>query len=196
MDVERELERFVETIGEPEPPREEHRRELRRQVLGAAQSAGRPGPVSPPNKWRSIMHNPLIRWSATAAVLLIGATLVWLYAAHAPSVAWADVDGDGLLDLACGIKGPNRLYRNVSRTAAKAVERINIPPSREEFDMTYAGGTKLVMFGGNGHVPRITLRDTWEYDTATGTWTEYNRAGRRPSLRCWQALLVPAVFDT
>jgi hypothetical protein len=91
MNVERELERFVDSIGEPEPPRDAHRRELRQQVVAVAQTAGRLGLVSQTNRWRSIMNNPLIRWSATAALVLVGVALVAAYAIHAPSTAWADV---------------------------------------------------------------------------------------------------------
>ena len=39
MDVERELERFVEGVADPALARDEHRRELRRQVLAAMSSA-------------------------------------------------------------------------------------------------------------------------------------------------------------
>ena len=36
MDVEREFERFVETLGDAEPARDAHRRELREEVVAAA----------------------------------------------------------------------------------------------------------------------------------------------------------------
>ena len=95
MDVEREFERFVETIGEPEAARDEHRRKLRKEVIAAVESAGPPEPALPPNTlintWKSIMHNRTIRWFTTAAILLICVGLAWFYAVHAPSAAWADV---------------------------------------------------------------------------------------------------------
>ena len=54
--------------------------------------------------------------------------------------------------------------------------------------MAYAGGAKLVMFGGKGHREPPELGDTWEYDSATHTWAERNRDGVRPSPRWWQAM--------
>ena len=92
MDIERELEQFVEGVADPAPARDEHRRELRRRLLAAMSSAPGPDVVSPKSKWRSIMNIPWIRWSATAAVVLLAAILVPLYALQSPSVVWADVN--------------------------------------------------------------------------------------------------------
>ena len=72
--------------------------------------------------------------------------------------------------------------------AAPARVERRPPPSREEFDMAYAGGSRVIVFGGNGHGGRGQLRDTWEYDAATRTWTEHNTTGTRPRARCWQAM--------
>ena len=92
MDLEQQFERIVNSIGDPEAPREEHRRELRKRVLAAVQSGGPSIPITLyPQKRRFMMSNALIRWSAAAAVLLVCAALVLLYVGNSPSAAWADV---------------------------------------------------------------------------------------------------------
>ena len=70
MDVERQFERFVDSIGNTDAPREEHRRQLRRQVLATVESSGTSASVIPGlNTRRSIMSNALIRWPAATAAL-------------------------------------------------------------------------------------------------------------------------------
>jgi hypothetical protein len=49
------------------------------------------------------------------------------------------------------------------------------PLPRAYFAMAYAGGTKVVLFGGS--TTSTMLGDTWEYDTATHAWTEQNTGG-------------------
>lgn len=62
------------------------------------------------------------------------------------------------------------------------------PPARAEYDMAYVGGSKVVMFGGDGYWPELKLDDTWEYDTKTHRWTEYTRRGPTPLARSWNAM--------
>jgi outer membrane lipoprotein-sorting protein len=92
MDVERQFERIVKSIGDPDAPREEHRRRLRRQVLEAVESAGPSAPmILPPKKRMTIMNHSIIRWTTAAAVFLICAALIFTHTGHLPTAAWADV---------------------------------------------------------------------------------------------------------
>ena len=93
MDVERQFEHFVDSLGNPDAPREEHRRQLRKQVLAAVESAGPSAPTAfQPRKRITIMNKSFIRWiSAAAAALLLCATLVWLHLYSSPAAAWAGV---------------------------------------------------------------------------------------------------------
>jgi hypothetical protein len=91
MDVEREFERFVERIGDPQPPRDAHRRELRARVLATAAASGEPDLISKPKRWRTIMNNRMIRWSATVIALLVVVTVACFSGFYSPTAAWADV---------------------------------------------------------------------------------------------------------
>lgn len=59
------------------------------------------------------------------------------------------------------------------------------PAARYDHAMAYAGGSKMILFGGAG--PRY---DTWEYDAATHTWTEYvfTGIGAKPAGRYEHAM--------
>ena len=48
-----------------------------------------------------------------------------------------------------------------------------MPINRSEHSMAYVGNGRLIMFGGYNNNDEY-LKDTWEYDLATHTWTEYN----------------------
>ncbi|MHC4202630.1 MAG: Kelch repeat-containing protein, partial [Planctomycetota bacterium] len=62
------------------------------------------------------------------------------------------------------------------------------PSPRSEFAAAYAGGTRLVMFGGDGYTEGRKLGDTWEYDSRTHRWTQYEQRGEKPSPRSWPAM--------
>ncbi len=57
------------------------------------------------------------------------------------------------------------------------------PPARSRFAMAYAGNSKVIVFGGDHDGKEDYLNDTWEYDTISHTWKEYNKKGMRPSPR-------------
>ena len=55
---------------------------------------------------------------------------------------------------------------------------VDKPLGRVNHAMAYAGGSKLILFGGYRPSTTIsTLCDTWEYDVSTHTWTQYNTGG-------------------
>jgi outer membrane lipoprotein-sorting protein len=92
MDVEQFFERFVDSIADTDPSREEHRRQLRTQVLAIVESATTLKPkVLDRDTRRWNMGSALTRWSAAAAVVLAGGIAVWLYMGSSPAVAWAAV---------------------------------------------------------------------------------------------------------
>jgi outer membrane lipoprotein-sorting protein len=96
MEDERQFERLVADLGDRDPPREEHRRRLRSQVLATVQSAGASGPtILQPKDRMSIMNRPFIRWIFAAAAIVVFAVLLSLYAGHSTAAVWADV-GDNL----------------------------------------------------------------------------------------------------
>jgi outer membrane lipoprotein-sorting protein len=92
MDIERLFERIIRNIGDSETPDEEHRRQLRKQVLDAVESVEPSAPlISPYQKRTLIMNNSLIRWTTAAAVLLICVAMILIHTGSSPTAAWADV---------------------------------------------------------------------------------------------------------
>ena len=57
-----------------------------------------------------------------------------------------------------------------------------MPINRSEHSMAYVGNGRLIMFGGYNNNDEY-LKDTWEYDLATHTWTEYNTEAIMPQAR-------------
>jgi outer membrane lipoprotein-sorting protein len=92
MDVEQEFERFVNGLGDGDSPREEHRRQLRQQVLSAVQSAeaSRPTALQPKNRI-IIMNRSFIRWAFAAAALIVLAVVLSQCTGHSSAAVWADV---------------------------------------------------------------------------------------------------------
>lgn len=58
---------------------------------------------------------------------------------------------------------------------------IDKPIGRICHAMSYAGGSKIILFGGTYSSGR--QQDTWEYDDSNYTWTEYNKTGTKPGIR-------------
>ncbi|MCP4130460.1 MAG: hypothetical protein GY754_05715 [bacterium] len=65
-------------------------------------------------------------------------------------------------------------------------EPAQSPESRVGHSLTYAGGDKLILFGGSSD--NSCLSDTWEYDLSANTWTEYNTAGTIPDDRSYHSM--------
>lgn len=60
------------------------------------------------------------------------------------------------------------------------------PSARYGHSIAYAGEKKVIMFGG--FYNSSYLQDTWEFDSSTNTWTEYNTTGTRPAERIHHTL--------
>jgi N-acetylneuraminic acid mutarotase len=61
------------------------------------------------------------------------------------------------------------------------------PSARSEHAMAYAGGSKVIMFGG-ADAEWNHLSDTWEYDTTTHAWTPISLSGTNPPARFAHAM--------
>jgi N-acetylneuraminic acid mutarotase len=64
------------------------------------------------------------------------------------------------------------------------------PAARHEPAVSYSGGSKIILYGGNhiGGDRYLTYGDTWEYDLKTNTWTEYNQTGIKPPIAAASAI--------
>jgi hypothetical protein len=169
MDVERQFERFVDGIGDTDAPREEHRRQLRKQVLAVVESAGTSGPTIPGlNTRRFIMSNALIRWFAAAAALLVCATLAWLHMGSSPAVAWAGVSES--LNRAQTLSLKVAAYQGKELRTEEKLSCLNTDRMRAESKeyvviMDRGQGKLLVLVPQGKHAYAGTLKDAEKWGT-------------------------------
>jgi hypothetical protein len=167
MDFEKPFERFVNTVGNTDAPREEHRRQLRKQVLAMVESVGPPTPIiSDLNTRKPMMNNALIRWFAAAAAVLVCATLACLYASSSPSVAWAGVNENlnrtQSLTLKVTVQQGKEL-RTEEQLSCLTADRMR-SESKDHITIMDRGQGKLLVLEPQGkHAYAGTLRDaeTW-----------------------------------
>jgi hypothetical protein len=58
------------------------------------------------------------------------------------------------------------------------VEAVDYPYRRFGHGMTYAGGSKIVVFGGAYYDSGYhAIGETWEWDSLSATWTQYSKGG-------------------
>ncbi|MFC1849540.1 Kelch repeat-containing protein [candidate division CSSED10-310 bacterium] len=95
--------------------------------------------------------------------------------ADLPLVAYAGEDT--LFLISCWF-GDTVFYEySISGDSWSRIFTAPFPEDREGPVMAYAGGTKVVLFGGytfDAQYNPVTYENTWEYDTSTHQWIEYN----------------------
>lgn len=68
-------------------------------------------------------------------------------------------------------------YNSSSHTWTEIEVNGDVPEGRVEHVMAYAGGKKIVMFGGASQICQTPFNGTWEYDVSTKKWTKYSKSG-------------------
>lgn len=73
-------------------------------------------------------------------------------------------------------------YDTSNHTWSEITISGDVPQGRVEHVMAYAGGTKIVMFGGgDAKVAETLFSGTWEYESSAETWTKYSISGPNPN---------------
>jgi N-acetylneuraminic acid mutarotase len=82
------------------------------------------------------------------------------------------------------------IYNATESTWTEYIQRGQKPAARHESAISYAGGSKIFLYGGNhiGGERYLTYGDTWEYDLLTNTWTEYKQTGINPPFAAGSAI--------
>lgn len=90
MDIEKQFQEIVDSVADTGSPSDQHRRQLRQQVL-AGIDAARSATIPETSKRKLMIRNRVFRWSALAAAVLVCVAAAWFLVETSMQVAWADV---------------------------------------------------------------------------------------------------------
>jgi N-acetylneuraminic acid mutarotase len=81
-------------------------------------------------------------------------------------------------------------YDSSARAWTRGAVAGSAPPARSNLALAWAGGSKVVLFGGLTHRKDkfINLGDVWEYDALTHEWTRCDAGAKGPAARYDHAL--------